>query len=78
MDIEKLKNDIEKAKAYKAKLENRQVDFPLDPNSLKVIHKNLLVPTGNVVEPYSLASYTESVEIIIGSQKYLLNTTPVQ
>jgi len=76
--IAQLKSDIAILEAFKAKVEKRQVDFPLDSNSQKVIQQDIATPTGRTVIPYNLATYDESIEIDINGKRYYLYSTSIQ
>lgn len=75
MNIEQLKKDIMEFESFKESLDRQQLTFPLDKKSYDVVHKDAIVPTGNVVEPYSLVTFDEAIEMIVKDKKYLLETS---
>ncbi len=78
-DITKLKNDIEELERFTKQLESKQLNFPLDQNSINTVRLDLLVPTGNFIIPAGLASpYDESIEVNAGNKKFLLQTTEIR
>jgi hypothetical protein len=74
-DIEQLKKDIQDFEIFKESILRQQVTFPLDKKSIDVVHKDVVVPTGNVIIPYSLATYDEQVEIEVYGKRYLIDTS---
>lgn len=73
--LEQLKKDIQEIQEFKAKLERRQVDFPLDSLSQKVIHKDLPVPTGAIAAPYTLITFDRLLDVTVNDKKYYLLTS---
>lgn len=75
MNLDQLKKDIVEFEAYMEHIKNEQVSFPLDNLSSAVVQKDLLIPTGNIIVPYSLATYDNFCEVYVKGKKYLLNTS---
>ncbi len=75
MNLDQLKQDIADFEAFKESIDRQQVTFPLDKKSIDVVHKDVLVPTGNIIIPYNLATYDTAVEITVADKKYLIEST---
>lgn len=76
-DIQKLKDDIAEFDAYKNLLTEEQIQHPLDKTSQDVVHQDILVPTGNVLIPFSQINYNQAIEVNVNGKKYLLDTSSI-
>lgn len=74
-ELDQIKKEIADFEAFKTKLENRQIDYPLDVHSRNLIRKDTLVPTGLKVVPVGLGTWDESIVVKMNEKKYLLETT---
>ena len=77
-EIGQLKRDIAEFEAFRQSIDRQQLTFPLDKKSYDVVHKDVLVPTGNVLIPYFLVNYDDAIEIIVKGKKYLIDATSIQ
>lgn len=77
-ELDQLKKDIQEFEEFKNAIDRQQLIFPLDKKSIDVVQKDVLVPTGNVVVPFSLVSYNDAIEVKIRDKKYLIDTTSIQ
>jgi hypothetical protein len=75
--IQQMNRDVAEIEAFKASIEREQVKFPLDSESLKVIHKDLMIPTGQIVYPVVPNPVPDdfSQEATVNGKKYLLHFT---
>lgn len=71
-DIEQIQKDIMEFEIFKESIDRQQVTFPLDKKSIDVVHKDVVVPTGYVIVPFSLATYNDGVEVEVYGKKYIL------
>lgn len=73
MNLDQIKKDIAEFERFKADMERQQVTFPLDTASQIVIHKDLPIPTGQIVYPGDVTSYgAEAIEAIVNGTRYLI------
>ncbi len=73
--IEQIKKDIAEFEKYMQKIETKQVSFPLDAQSQKVIHKDLPVPTGAIAAPYTLITFDRLLDVGVNGKRYYLLTS---
>lgn len=73
--MEQIKKDIAEFEKYMKKIDAKQVSYPLDARSQKVIHKDLPVPTGGIAAPYTLITFNRALDVEVNGKRYYLLTT---
>ncbi len=74
-DITQLKKDIVDFEALRESINRQQLTFPLDKQSIGVMHEDLLIPTGVVNYPFvpNVVPDIFSVQVSVNGKQYLLS-----
>lgn len=73
-ELDLIKNQIREMEEFRTNLERQQLTYPIDVDSMNEIRGDAYVYIGDVM-PFSLVTYDEPTEIIVGNKRYLLYMT---